>query len=201
MGVISNGTTLLDAGALDSGVATGAMVLLSTATASSSATIDITSGIDSTYKEYIFKFISIHQSNDGADFQFQVDTGSNTSYNQTITSSGFAAFNQEDNSARSVATHSGSAVLHQETGFQDLGRSLGNDNDQSLSGQLHLYEPSSATFVKHFIGVINEYANNDGTNQRFVAGYVNTTTAITRIRFKMDSGNIDSGTIKMYGIK
>jgi hypothetical protein len=201
MGLISNGTTLLDAGALDSGVATGAMTLISTATASSSATIDITSGIDSTYKEYIFKFISIHQSNDGADFQFQVDTGSNTSYNQTITSSGFAAFNQEDNSARSVATHSGSAVLHQETGFQDLGRSLGNDNDQSLSGQLHLYEPSSATFVKHFIGVINEYASDDGTNQRFVAGYVNTTTAITRIRFKADGGTIDSGTIKMYGIK
>ena len=201
MGVISNGTTLLDAGALDSGVATGAMVLLSTATASSSATIDFTSGIDSTYKEYIFKFISIHNATDAADFQFQVDTGSNTSYNQTITSSGFAAYNQEDDSARSVATHSGSAVLHQETGFQDLGRSLGNDNDQSLSGQLHLYEPSSATFVKHFIGVINEYANDDGTNQRFVAGYVNTTTAITRIRFKMDSGNIDSGTIKMYGIK
>jgi len=92
MGVISNGTTLLDAGALDSGVATGAMTLLSTSTASSSSTIDFTSGIDSTYKEYIFKFIDIHQTNDGADFQFQVDTGTNTYYNQPITSAGFSAY-------------------------------------------------------------------------------------------------------------
>ena len=136
MGLISNGTTLLDSGALDSGVATGSMVLLSTSTASSSATIDITSGIDSTYKVYVFKFIDIHQSNDGADFQFQVDTGTNTNYNQTITSAGFVAENMEDGTANTLATHSGSAVLHQETGFQDLGRSLGNDNDQSLSGQL-----------------------------------------------------------------
>jgi len=201
MGVISNGTTLLDAGALDSGIATGDMTLISTSTASSSATIDITSGIDSTYKEYIFKFIDIHQATDGADFQFQVDTGTNTSYNQTITSMGILSYHQEDDSAAALGAHSGSAILHQETGFQDLGRSLGNDNDQSLSGELHLFEPSSTTFVKHFMGVINEAANDNGTNQRFVAGYVNTTTAITRIRFKADSGNIDSGTIKMYGIK
>jgi len=201
MGLISNGTTLLDAGALDSGIATGAMTLLSTATASSSSTIDFTSGIDSTYKEYIFKFISIHQSNDGADFQFQVDTGTNTNYNQTITSAGFLAYHQEDDSASALSTHSGSAVLHQETGFQDLGRSLGNDNDQSLSGELHLFEPSSSTFAKQFMAVINEAASDNGTNQRHVTGYINTTTAITRIRFKADAGTIDSGTIKMYGIK
>jgi len=201
MGVISNGTTLLDAGALDSGVATGAMTLLSTSTASSSSTIDFTSGIDSTYKEYIFKFIDIHQSNDGADFQFQVDTGTNTSYNQTITSAGFLAYHQEDGSAAALGTHSGTAVLHQETGFQDMGRSLGNDNDQSLNGYLHIFEPSSSTFAKHFMGVINEAASDNGTNQRFFSGYINTTTAITRVRFKSDAGTVDSGTIKMYGIK
>ena len=106
MGLISNGTTLLDAGALDSGVATGAMTLLSTATASSSATIDFTSGIDSTYKEYIFKFIDIHQATDAADFQFQVDTGTNTSYNQTITSAGFVSEHDEGDSATTLATHS-----------------------------------------------------------------------------------------------
>ena len=199
MGVISNGTTLLDAGALDSGVATGAMTLLSTATASSSATIDFTSGIDSTYKEYIFQFIDIHHANGSADFQFQVDTGTNTSYNQTITSAGFLAYHEEADNGNALSVHSGSAVLHQETGFQDLGRSLGNDNDHCLVGQLHIYEPSSSTFVKHFMGVINE--SGTGTNQRHVSGYVNTTTAITRIRFKADSGNIDAGTIKMYGIK
>ena len=201
MGLISNGTTLLDAGALDSGVATGAMTLISTSTASSSATIDITSGIDSTYKEYIFKFIDIHQATDGADFQFQVDTGTNTSYNQTITSAGFVCEHDEGDTATTLATHSGSAVLHQETGFQDLGRSLGNDNDQCLVGQLHLFDPSNSSHVTHFMAVINEAGSTNQTVQRHVSGYVNTTTAITRIRFKADSGNIDSGTIKMYGIK
>ena len=201
MGLISNGTTLLDAGALDSGVATGAMVLLSTSTASSSSTIDITSGIDSTYKVYVFKFIDIHQSNDGADFQFQVDTGTNTSYNQTITSAGFVCEHDEADTATTLATHSGSAVLHQETDFQDLGRSLGNDNDQSLSGQLYLFDPSNSSHVTHFEAVINEAGSTNQTVQRHVSGYVNTTTAITRIRFKADAGTIDSGTIKMYGIK
>ena len=201
MGVISNGTTLLDAGALDSGVATGAMTLISTVTASSSATIDFTSGIDSTYKEYIFQFIDIHQATDGADFQFQVDTGTNTSYNQTITSAGFVCEHDEGDTATTLATHSGSAVLHQETGFQDLGRSLGNDNDQCLVGQLHLFDPSNSSHVTHFMAVINEAGSTNQTVQRHVSGYVNTTTAITRIRFKADSGNIDSGTIKMYGIK
>ena len=201
MGLISNGTTLLDSGALDSGVATGSMVLLSTSTASSSSTIDITSGIDSTYKVYVFKFIDIHQSNDGADFQFQVDTGTNTSYNQTITSAGFVCEHDEADTATTLATHSGSAVLHQETGFQDLGRSLGNDNDQSLSGQLYLFDPSNSSHVTHFEAVINEAGSTNQSVQRHVSGYVNTTTAITRIRFKADAGTIDSGTIKLYGIK
>ena len=201
MGLISNGTTLLDAGAIDSGVPTGAMTLISTSTASSSATIDFTSGIDSTYKEYIFQFIDIHQATDGADFQFQVDTGTNTSYNQTITSAGFVCEHDEGDTATTLATHSGSAVLHQETGFQDLGRSLGNDNDQCLVGQLHLFDPSNSSHVTHFMAVINEAGSTNQSVQRHVSGYVNTTTAITRIRFKADSGNIDSGTIKMYGIK
>ena len=177
----------------------GNLTLLTTATASSSATLDFTSSIDSTYNSYLFKFIDIHDANSNADFQFQVDTGTNTSYNQTITSAGFLAYHEEADNGNALSVHSGSAVLHQETGFQDLGRSLGNDNDHCLVGQLHIYEPSSSTFVKHFMGVINE--SGTGTNQRHVSGYVNTTTAITRIRFKADSGNIDAGTIKMYGIK
>ena len=197
---VCNDRSMASITSLPSGVSGSSLVLLSTQTASSSSTIDFTSDIDSTYKEYIFKFISIHQSDDGADFQFQVDTGTNTSYNQTITSMGFLSYHQEDDSAAALNAHSGTAILHQETGFQDLGRSLGNDNDQSLSGELHLFEPSSTTFVKHFMGVINEAASDNGTNQRFVAGYVNTTTAITRIRFKADAGTIDAGTIKMYGV-
>ena len=197
---VCNDRSMASITSLPSGVSGSSLVLLSTATASSSATIDFTSDIDSTYKEYIFKFIDIHNATDAADFQFQVDTGTNTNYNQTITSAGFATEHSEDDSANAFGTHSGSAVLHQETGFQDLGRSLGNDNDQSLNGKLHLFEPSSTTFVKHFMGVINEAGATNQTVQRFVTGYVNTTTAITRIRFKADGGNIDAGTIKMYGV-
>ena len=200
MGLISNGTTLLDAGALDSRVATGAMTLISTSTASSSATIDITSGIDSTYKEYIFKFIDIHQATDGADFQFQVDTGTNTSYNQTITSTGFVCEHDEADTATTLANHGGSAILHQETGFQDLGRSLGNDNDQSLVGQLHLFEPSSSTFVKHFISTFSNNNASDYFNNTYIAGYCNVTAAIDGVQFSFSSGNIDAGVIKLYGI-
>ena len=183
---------------LETGDLGGSLVLISEQTASSSSTIDFTSGIDSTYKEYIFKFIDIHHSNDGADFQFQVDTGTNTSYNQTITSMGFLAYHEEADNGNALSAHGGSAILHQETVFQDIGRSLGNDDDHCLSGELHLFDPSSTTFVKHFMGVINEIGT--GTNQRFISGYINTTTAITRIRFKEDAGTIDSGTIKMYGV-
>ena len=200
MGVISNGTTLLDAGALDSGVATGAMTLISTSTASSSATIDITSGIDSTYKEYVFKFINIHPANDDISFQFQADVGTGTSYAQTITSSHFRATHGEDASSEAVSYISG-GDLAQETGFQLLAGSVGNDADQNIAGILHLFDPSSTTFVKHFVGNFQSIAHSNRSNNQYPVGYFNTTTAITRVRFKFASGNIDSGTIKMYGIK
>mgnify|MGYP000424436657 CR=1 FL=1 len=192
--------------AVPASVPTGALTLIKSITASSSASISFVNGasgvvLDDTYKSYVFKFISMHNANDAADFQFQVDTGANTNYNQTITSMGFLAEHSEDNSANTLAAAGGSAILHQETVFQDLGRSLGNDNDQSLSGELHLFNPSSTTFVKHFIGVINEAGTDNQSVQRVIAGYINTTTAITTIQFKMDSGNIDSGIIKLYGVK
>ena len=203
MGLISNGTTLLDAGALDSGVATGAMVLLSTQTASSSSTISFTSGIDSTYKEYIFKFIDIHAQTDGAKFQFQGDTGSNTNYNQTITSTNFRAYHNEADSQTGLG-YITSADQAQGTAFQNLSEdSQGADTDQSLNGTLHIFEPSSSTFVKHFMAHTVTSKNAGGQVyciDGYVAGYFNLTTALTRFQFKMDSGNIDSGTIKLYGI-
>ena len=199
MGLISNGTTLLDAGALDSGVATGAMTLISTSTASSSATIDITSGIDSTYKEYVFKFINIHPANDDINFQFQADVGTGTSYAQTITSSHFRATHGEDASSEAVSYISG-GDLNQETGFQLLAGSVGNDADQNIAGILHLFDPSSTTFVKHFIAENTNYQNNDGAWHNFVAGYCNVTAAIDGVQFAMSAGNIDAGTFKMYGV-
>ena len=185
--------------ALPASVSGGALNLISTQTASSSSTIDFTSGIDSTYKEYIFKFYDIHPATDGTDFSFQVETGTNTDYNQTITSTYFRARHDEDDSGTQLVYATGND-LAQSTSFQIIAGDIGNDNDQSYSGKLHLFNPSSTTFVKHFISSGNEARNDDRTANNFVAGYINDTTAITRIRFKMASGNIDSGTIKMYGV-
>jgi hypothetical protein len=200
MGVISNGTTLLDAGALDSGVATGAMTLISTTTASSSSTISFTSGIDSTYDEYVFKFYDIHPATDNTFLTFQADTGTNTNYNQTITSTFFKSLHDESGGTTALS-YDTSSDLAQSTSFQHLSRNVGNDNDQSIAGTLQVFSPSSSTFVKHFISRTNVYTNDDYSIDSAIAGYFNTTTAITRFQFKMASGNMDSGTIKMYGIK
>ena len=199
MGVISNGTTLLDAGALDSGVATGSMILLSTSTASSSATIDITSGIDSTYKEYQFHFTDMHPATDSVMLQFQVDTGTNTSYNQTITSTNFNAVHNQDGS-ENVLAYRTARDLAQSTSFQAITEGADNDNDSCATGILHLFDPSNTTFVKHFMSTTQSVINYPECSKTFCAGYVNTTTALTRIRFKFSSGNIDAGTIKMYGV-
>ena len=199
MGVISNGTTLLDAGALDSGVATGAMTLISTTTASSSSTISFTSGIDSTYDEYVFKFYDIHPATDNTFLTFQADTGTNTNYNQTITSTFFKSLHDESGGTTALS-YDTSSDLAQSTSFQHLSRNVGNDNDQSIAGTLQVFSPSSSTFVKHFISRTNVYTNDDYSIDSAIAGYFNTTTALTRFQFKMASGNIDSGVIKLYGI-
>ena len=203
MGVISNGTTLLDAGALDSGVPTGVMTLLATATASSSATIDFTSGISSTYKEYVFKFIDIHPSA-GANFNFQGNAAGGSGFNEAMTTTFFYAYHKEDGSDPTLMYNTGRDQA-QGTGYQSISADgTGTDADQCLSGTLHLFDPSNTTFVKHYISRISN-PNGSGSTTYMCdchsAGYFNTTTAIDEISFKFTSGNIDSGTIKMYGIK
>ena len=199
MGLISNGTTLLDSGALDSGVATGAMTLISTQTASSSSTISFASSIDSTYKEYIFKYTDIHPATDGANFQVNFRDGS-TAYDATKTTTVFLANHNEDDSG-TVLEYKASNDLAQSTSFQNLAESAGADNDQCVSGYLCLYNPSSTTFVKHFISETNNADSGNNSQVFYVSGYNNTTAAIDGVQFKFSSGNIDSGTIKMYGIK
>ena len=205
MGVISNGTTLLDAGALDSGVATGSMTLIKTLTASSSSTLDFLNGssnvvFDGTYKEYVFKFYDIHPASNNVQFSFQVDTGTNTNYNQTITSTFFDAYHEEADGDAGL-TYRAAYDQPQGTAFQPISLQTGNGNDECFSGALHLFSPSSTTFVKHFMSYGNDYVYADYSSNPRNAGYVNTTTALTRVQFKFSSGNIDSGTIKMYGIK
>ena len=199
MGLISNGTTLLDAGALDGGIATGNMTLLSTLTASSSAAVDFTSGINSTYKEYVFKCIDIHPSASNPNFGFQVEVGTGTSYAQTITSTYFAGYQNEGGSTAALG-YIAEQDQAQGTALQPLADQIGNGNDESCAGVLHLFEPSSGTFVKHFTARFQGYNGSDFSTDLNIAGYVNTTTALTRVRFKFSSGNIDAGTICLYGI-
>ena len=200
MAVVSGGTTLIDNGALDPAVPTGKLVLLSTQTASASATIDFTSGIDSTYDSYVFKFINIHGSADSSDFSFNFSVDSGSNYNVAKTTTFFSALHTEDGSETSLAYRTGND-LAQGTGFQPTGASnLGNDNDQNLCGELQLFNPSSTTFVKHFISKFNFTEYRDRSYNGFIAGYGNTQSAINSCQFKMVSGNIDSGVIKLYGI-
>ena len=182
-----------------SGLSGGTMKLISTQTASSSSTISFTSGIDSTYDEYVFKFYDIHPSAD-ITFGFQVDTGTNTNYNQTITSTTFRAYHNEAGGSTSLGYASGDDQA-QGTAMQPIAL-ISTSNDDSASGTLQLFAPSSSTFVKHFIANSNGVKALSGqfTYNMFTAGYINTTTAITRVQFKTSSGNIDSGVIKLYGV-
>ena len=197
--LFANNNSLSAITALPSGVSGGAMNLLETQTATSSSTISFTSGIDSTYKEYIFKFYNIHPATNSTMFTFQVDTGTNTNYNQTITSTHFSVGHNEGDSD-TIFTYQTGMDQAQGTSFQKLSNNVGNGNDECVSGTLHLFDPSSTTFVKHFIARLTEYHNEDYAFDDYTAGYINTTTAITRVQFKFDSGNIDSGVIKLYGI-
>ena len=176
----------------------GGLNLISTQTASSSATIDFTSGIDSTYKEYIFKFINIHPASDGANFQVNFRDGG-SSFDATKTTTFFNAFHNESD-ADTGLNYFAANDLAQSTSFQNISLAVGADNDQSTSGKLHLFEPSSDTFVKHFISQFNSYESTDFSTNYFVAGYCNVTAAIDGVQFKFSSGNIDSGVIKMYGV-
>ena len=177
----------------------GSQVLISEQTASSSSTVDFTSGIDSTYPIYKFIFINCHPNGDAKQFQFQVDTGTNTNYNQTITSTSFNAYHNEADTSTTLAYNN---LDHaQGTGFQHLSVSTGNDNDQSVSGELFLFAPSDTTFVKHFLARSSTYTANNHIYDLHVAGYFHSTTALTRVRFQYTSDTLDSGIIKMYGIK
>ena len=198
MGVISNGTTLLDSGSLSSGL-TGSMTLLSTQTASSSANISFTSGIDSTYKEYIIKFINVHPATDDVTFQVNFRDGS-TAYDATKTTTAFfAVHNEADDDAK--VEYRTDHDLAQSTGVQKISIEVGNGNDESISGELQLFEPSSTTFVKHFLSRSSLYEGSSYAMDVHTGGYCNVTAAIDAVQFKFSSGNVDAGTIKLYGLK
>tara|TARA_A100001035_G_scaffold273491_1_gene264085 strand:+ start:446 stop:1087 length:642 start_codon:yes stop_codon:yes gene_type:complete len=187
------------ANGLETASAGGNLVKIASTTASSSSSISFTSGIDSTYKEYIFLFNNIHPSA-YASLQFQTSTNGGSSYGVTVTSTVIQTTHDESGSSSSLAYETG-LDLAQSTNFQNLGNGEANDNDAASSGILRLFEPSSTTFVKHFIGTYSTFDTAPTLIVERVAGYFNTTSAINAIQFKMSSGNIDSGTITMYGVK
>jgi len=183
---------------------TGSMIFIKKLTASSSGDLSFVDGassvvLDSTYKEYIFTFNNIHPATDGAEFQFQANVSGGSGFNETITSTHFNAYHEENGDSPTLSYMTGFDQA-QGTSFSTLSRDIGYDNDQSTSGTLHLFNPSSTTFVKHFISTFNFSGNNDFTGNSFHAGYFNTTSAIDEIQFKMSSGNIDAGDICLYGI-
>ena len=195
---VCNDRSMASITSLPSGVSGSSLVLISEQTASSSSTISFTSGIDSTYKEYIFKFIDIHPATDGTKLTFQCSTDGGSNYNTTLTSTYFAPYHNESGSDSALG-YSPTNDQAQGTSFQNITSTIGADNDQNCAGFLHLFDPSSTTFVKHYISNINDYANSDYIDSNFTAGYFNTTSAINAIQFKLASGNIN-GTIKMYGV-
>lgn len=208
---ITTGGVILPAGINDASVASitalaqvsagDGITLISSQTASASASLSFT-GIDSTYRTYLFKFINIHPATDGAFFTFQANASGESGFNETITSTMFRAFHIEVSDA--------SGVGYQTTADQAQGTSynqiffdgISNGSDSSGSGTLHLFNPSNTTFVKHFIANTMHMnpTGSEGAIHSFAAGYFNTTSAITEIDFKMTTGNIDDGIIKMYGV-
>ena len=186
-------------------LATGAMVLIKEQTASSSATISFVDGtsdvdLDATYPIYKFEFINLHPSHDNLDLQFNgsIDTGGN--YNVTKTTTFFRAEHEEGDGSTELAYKTG-RDLAQGTGFATLIGGPGNDNDQATSGYLYLFNPSSTTYVKHFLASLNTSTDDNKSRNSFVSGYFNTTSAIDAIQFKNASNDIDAGKIKLYGLK
>ena len=177
-----------------------AHTLIATATASSSATLSFTSGIDSTYDAYEFRFDNMHPATDNVNFTFQVNATDGADYNDSPITSTFFYNSQNESGATSGPGYEADFDQAQGTAYQIIANYVGNDNDQSCSGVLTLYDPSSTTYVKHFVSRLHDSTNGDYARDNYAAGYINDTTAIDNISFKFSSGNIDAGVIKMYGV-
>ena len=195
-----NDRSVKDATEFGSITSLGEMVFISKATASSSASIEFTSGIDSTYKEYVFYFVNMHPELDGGYFYVNFSTDGGSNYNVTKTTTAFKARHSE-NDATAVLQYVSGGDLAQGTGNQPIALDgVGNGADESVSGYLHLFNPSSSTYIKHFIINSNSYIDNDNSVNSFVAGYCNTTSPINAVRFIQQSGNLDAGEILLFGI-
>jgi hypothetical protein len=178
---------------------------IKTLTASSSSTLSFVNGsddvvLDSTYPIYVFKFIGIHPSANNRAIKFNMSTDTGSNYNVAKTSTAFYAYHNEAGNDQAVGYVTGEDHA-QDTGFAFLSNGTGGDNDQAISGEMFLFNPSSTTFVKHYTSKAINYGPSDYAYEWRMAGYGNTTSAVDAIQFKMSADNIDAGTIKLYGIK
>ena len=206
MGLISDGTTIFDAGAMASGFG-GSMTFIKKLTASSSGTLSFVNGasnvvLDGTYKEYLFTFNNIHPATGGTLFHWNMSIDGGTNYNVQKTTTTFRPFHYETASDTPEWAYATDQDLANGTGFQTLVQGLGNANDENSSGTLQLFNPSSTTFIKHFISSVNmQHTSSAPASVNWnAAGYGNTTSAVNAVQFKMASGNIDAGVICLYGI-
>ena len=191
-----NNRSIKDVTSLPFGV--GTLVHIQSQTASNSASISFTTGINSTYKEYQFYFIDVHPRTDAVGFQFNLSTDGGSNYNVTKTSTYFLSYHTENDASASLSYRT-DVDLAQSTAYQTICFNIGSDADQSGAGTLQLFNPSSTTYVKHYIVNTTLNGDSDFNQNQFCAGYGNTTSAINAINFKMESGNFD-GTIAMFGV-
>ena len=202
MALISNGTTILDAGAVTSGLGTSLSVIKKL-TASSSANLSFiqgSGGVDfQSHKEILFIFTNIHVSDDNVAFGFNASIDAGSNYNVAKTSGGIDCYHGENGSGATVEFR-GNASLAQATGIQRLTNDQGNANDEDVSGYLHIYEASSATFAKQYIASSSRMSHNDYSAHQMYGGYLNSASDIDAIQFITSAGTIDAGTITMYGI-
>ena len=181
--------------------ASDGITLISSQTASNSASLSFTTGIDSTYKAYKFVYVNCHPRTDAVSFRFNGSTDGGSNYNVTKTSAKWGAYHDEADTANGNEL-SPTGSLDQSTVPQLLNSvgSIGNGSDESISGELIIFNPSSTTYVKHYISRGNFYNDQDFSIDSYTVGYMNTTSAVNAIQFNMASGNFD-GTIYLYGIK
>ena len=204
MALVKHNNNSLSAVTSMASLTTGSMTLIKEQTASSSASISFVDGssdvvLDSTYPIYKFEFINIHPATNGVAFQVNFRDGG-SSYDATKTTTSFLAYTYEGSENSSAVGYDTDLDVAQGTGVQPISSFCGNDNDQCCSGYLHLFNPSSTTFVKHFISKVSSSNHDNSAIILNTAGYCNVTTAIDGVQFSFNSGNIDAGDICLYGI-
>ena len=180
-----------------------ALVFINSLTADGSATsLDFTSGIDSTYNEYQFYFVNMHLQTDGERLSFQFNAAGGSGFNENMTTTSFMAEHKEDDSSTNLTWYGDYSISQHGTDAVDqpLGAGVGAAADESMSGILTLYDPSSTTYIKHFVARSSYVQDGSAARDHYIAGYIDTTSAIDEISFRTSSGNIDAGTIYMYGV-